>query len=116
MMIGAALCVVIAAAFFVADAVFAVSFTSSTFLALLFAFGSAQLALVPLVIGPLLGSGPKPFCPGWALAVLATGAAAGIGAAIIYLATGQEPWLWAAVPACLGSGAALFTAGRLVGR
>jgi hypothetical protein len=121
-MIGAALCVVIAAAFFVADAVFAVSFTSSTFLALIFAFGSAQLALAPLVIGPLLGSallgsgGPKPFCPGWALAVLATGAAAGIGAAIVYLATGQEAWLWTAVPACLGSGAALFALGRLVGR
>jgi hypothetical protein len=118
-MIGAALCVAIAAAFFVADAVFAVSFTSSTFLALLFAFGCAQLALAPLVIGPLLGSsgdGPKPFCPGWALAVLATAAAAGIGAAIIYLATGQEAWLWAAVPVCLGSGAALFAIGRLVGR
>ena len=33
---------------------------------------------------------------------------AGIAAVIVYLAAGAEPWLWAAVPACVASGLVLF--------
>jgi hypothetical protein len=51
--------------------------------------------------------------PGWALAILGAGAAAGVGAVLIYSATGRELWLWAAVPACLVTGAVLFALARL---
>ena len=37
----------------------------------------------------------------WALLIVGVAAASGIAAVIVYLATGAEPWLWAAVPACL---------------
>jgi len=36
-----------------------------------------------------------------------------VAAAIIYLATGNEPWLWAAAPGCLGSSFLLFAIARL---
>jgi hypothetical protein len=49
---------------------------------------------------------------GWALAVLGCAAAAGAGAVTVYLVTGAEFWLWAAVPACLGTGAVLFAVAR----
>ncbi len=99
-----------------ADAYLKISFTSSAFLALLFAFCCAQLSFVPLILGPLMGragDASGTVSPGWALAILAVGAAAGVGAVAIYVATGNEPWLWAAVPACLGSGLVLFAIARM---
>ena len=45
---------------------------------------------------------------GWALAILAIGAASGVAAVAVYVATGTEAWLWAAAPACLGSGFVVF--------
>jgi hypothetical protein len=104
------------AGFFVADAYLQVNYTSGAFLALLFAFSCAQLSFVPLILGPLLGrtsDGLVTVSSGWALVILACGAAAGLIAVAIYLATGSEPWLWAAVPACLASGLLLFTVARL---
>jgi hypothetical protein len=104
------------AGFFVADAYLQVNYTSGAFLALLFAFSCAQLAFVPLVLGPLIGRTRDGFATvssAWALVILACGAAAGLIAVAIYLATGREPWLWAAVPACLASGLLLFVLARL---
>lgn len=74
-------------------------FTGATFVALLLASVCAQLPLVPAVLAALLGRGRGPAS---ALAPTAMGAIAGIGSIGIYLATGQEAWLWLAVPACLG--------------
>ena len=49
----------------------------------------------------------------WALVIVGVAAACGIAAVIVYVATGAEPWLWAAVPACVGSGLVLFALARL---
>jgi hypothetical protein len=80
------------------------------------AFSCAQLSFVPLVLGPLISRTPEGFGavgPGWALGILGLGAAMGVGAVTVYLVTGHEPWLWAAVPACLATGAILFAIARL---
>ncbi len=80
---GAGLCVAIVLTSCLADAYLKISFTSSAFLALLFAFCCAQLSFVPLILGPLMGrtgAASGAVSPGWALAILAVGAAAGVGA------------------------------------
>jgi hypothetical protein len=115
-MAGCGLCLAMVAAFYVADAYFQMSFTSSAFLALLFAFYCAQLSFVPLILGPVIGrtcGGIGTVSPGWALVILGSSAAIGVCAVTVYLVTRNEPWLWAAVPACLGSGLVLFTIARL---
>jgi hypothetical protein len=112
---GGGLGLAFAAAFCVADASLQISFTSSTFIALLFAFCCAQLSFAPLVLGPIVGrtrSGFGTVSAGWALVILGFGAASGVAAVTVYLATGTEAWLWAAVPACLGSGLVLFAIAR----
>jgi hypothetical protein len=104
------------AGFIVADAYLQVDYASGAFLALLFAFCCAQLSFVPLIVGPLLGRTSERFATvssAWALVILACGAAAGLIAVAIYLATGSEPCLWAAVPACLASGLLLFALAQL---
>ena len=116
---GGGLGLALAAAFCVADAFLQTSFTSSIFLALLFAFCCAQLSFAPLVLGPIVGrtrGGFGTVSPGWALVILAVGAASGVAAVTVYVATGTEAWLWAAVPACLGSGLVLFTIAHTVSR
>jgi hypothetical protein len=115
---GGVLCLVIlVAAYFLAEGL-GITLTSSGFLALVIAFGCVELAFVPLVLGPFLfarrgesGAGSVP--PGWALAILGAGTVAGVGAVLIYSATVGELWLWAAVPACLVTGAVLFALARL---
>ena len=104
------------AGFLVVDAYLKVNYTSGAFLALLFAFSCAQLSFIPLILGPLLGRTSEGFATvssTWALVILACGAAAGLVAVAIYVATGSEPWLWAAVPACLASGLLVFALARL---
>ena len=104
------------AGFLIVDSYLQVNYTSGTFLALLFAFSCPQLSFVPLIFGPLLGRTREGFATvssTWALVILASGAAAGLVAVAIYIATGSEPWLWAAVPACLASGVLLFALARL---
>jgi hypothetical protein len=112
-----AVCLVILVAAYVLEEL-GITLTSSGFLALVIAFGSIELAFVPLVLGPFIAQrregavgGSVP--PGWALAILGAGAAAGVGAVLVYFVTGRELWLWAAVPACLVTGAALFALARL---
>ena len=116
-MAGGGLCLaIIIAAFLLADAYLQPSYTSSAFLGLLFALCCAQLSFVPLLLGPLIGrrgAGMATVSSGWALGILAVGAATGLVAVALYASTGRESWLWAAVPACLGSGLALFTLARL---
>jgi hypothetical protein len=107
--------VVIVAGFLIADAYLQISFASSEFLALLFAFYCAQLAFVPLVLGPVMdrtGAGFGTVSARWALVILGVSALMGLLAVTIYVATRNESWLWAAVPACLGSGFLLFVVAR----
>jgi hypothetical protein len=107
--------VVIVAGFLIADAYLQISFASSEFLALLFAFYCAQLAFVPLVLGPVMARTSAGFgtvSARWALVILGVSAVMGLLAVTIYVATRNESWLWAAVPACLGSGFLLFVMAR----
>jgi len=111
-----ALGLIMFAAFSLLAAQLQIDFTGGGFVALVFAFCCAQLACAPLVVGRVMGDASQGLAgmgPGWALAVLGVGAALGIGAAAIYLATGHDPWLWAAIPACLGGGFLIFGIARL---
>lgn len=112
---GSALLLVMLVVFSILAAQLQIDFTGGGFVALVFAFCCAQLACAPLVLGPVCraGRGVTGVSPEWALTVLGLGAGAGIGSAAIYLATGQTPWLWAAIPACLGSGYLVFAIARL---
>jgi hypothetical protein len=82
------------------------------------AFSSAQIALAPLVLAPLLaGSGRfGTVTPAWAFAVLSAGAAVGVGMTIAGLAFGQTVALPWAVPACFGATTLLFVIAVLVSR
>jgi hypothetical protein len=102
----------------IADTLVGISFTSSTFLAVLFACWCSQLSFVFLVLAPmgLSGRGMGSVSAPWALFIIGIAAASGIAGVIVYLATGAEPWLWASVPACLGSGLVLFAVARLCRR
>jgi hypothetical protein len=84
----------------------------------LFGFGSAQIALVPLVLAPLLGGGARfaSVTPGWALAVLVAGGAVAVGMTIAGLVFAQSAALSWAVPAVLGSTVVVFAIGALAGR
>ncbi len=84
---------------------------------LVVAFYCAQLAPVPLILGPAIarargGYGIGIVSAKWALAIVAVSAAIGIGAVAVHFATGVEAWLWAAVPATLASGFLLFAVAR----
>jgi hypothetical protein len=108
--------VMIIAGFLAAAAYLRMSFASSEFLGLLFAFYCAQLSFVPLILGPVIGrrsGGDGTVSAGWALVILGFGAAIGLVAVAVYLTSGNESWLWSAVPACLGSGLVLFIVARL---
>jgi hypothetical protein len=97
-----------------AETLLGMSFTSSTFLAALFACWCAQLSFVSLVLGPIVQrSGTGAVSAPWALVIVGVAAASGIAAVSAYLATGTEAWLWSAVPACFGSGLVLFAVARL---
>lgn len=114
-MVGIGLYLVICTAFCAASAYLPTVFISGI-IGLVFAFHCAQLSFVPLLLGPVVARTSKGFgtvSPGWALGIISSGAALGVGAVMVYLATGNEWWLWTAVPACLGSGLALFTMARL---
>jgi hypothetical protein len=116
MMGGGGYLVMIIAAFLLANAYLQISFTSSEFLGLLFALCCTQLSFVPLLLGPLMrrrSAAAATVSSGWALVILAVGAAVGLVGIALYASTGREAWLWAAVPACLASGLVLFMLARL---
>jgi len=112
---GCGLCLAAILLVAVSDILLKMSFTSSTFLAVLSACWCAQLSFVSLILAPIgLGArGMGAVSAPWALLIVGVAAASGIAAVIVYLATGAEPWLWAAVPACVGSGLVLFALARL---
>jgi hypothetical protein len=113
---GSGLYVAMFAALCLADAFSDTNSVNLGVLALLFALFCAQLTFVPLVLWPVIGrrvAGYGTVSPAWALAILGIGTAVGVSAATIYLATGNESWLWAAVPGCLGSSFLLFAVARL---
>ena len=114
-LVGCGLCVAAILLVAVADTLFGMRFTSNTFLAVLFACWCAQLSFVPLILASIRprGRGMGAVSAPWALLIVGVAAASGIAAVIVYLATGAEPWLWAAVPACVGSGLVLFALARL---
>jgi hypothetical protein len=89
-----------------------ITLSSSRFLALVLGFSCLQISFAPLVLGPLIArSGRRGTVnPGWAVAVMGVGAVSGTGTVAGYLATGYDPWLWAAAPGCLGSSTLLFSA------
>lgn len=109
--VGGGLCLIAFIVFAIAHVLLPMNFTGNTFLALLFAFGCAQLSLAPLILGTIAGRASM--SPGWALGILGFGAGSGLAAVIVFFITGSESWLWAAVPACLGAGFLLFAIARL---
>jgi hypothetical protein len=111
---GAGFVLAVLAAFAVAAGMLEIGFAGNAFLAWVFGFACLQLALAPLVLGPIVGAGTVR--PGWALAILAAGAASGVAAVIVYFLTGVEAWLWAAVPGCLGTGLLLYAVARAAAR
>jgi hypothetical protein len=93
-----------------------VSFTSGRVLGLIISCLCAQLAFVPLVLGPLIRrerGNSAALSPALAIGVLCAGVTSGVGAVIICLLTDHEAWLWTAVPSCLGSGLSLPAVARL---
>jgi hypothetical protein len=114
-LVGCGLCLAAILLVAVADTLLGMSFTSSTFLAVLVACCCVQLSFVSLILAPIgLGArGMGAVSAPWALVIVGVAAACGNAAVIVYVATGAETWLWAAVPACLGSGIVLFAVARL---
>jgi hypothetical protein len=109
---GAGIGLAVFAIFCLTDASYEITLSSSSFLALVLGFSCLQISFAPLVLGPLIGrSGRRGAVnPGWAVAVMGVGAVIGSGTVAAYLATGYDPWLWAAAPGCLGSSTLLFIA------
>ncbi len=109
---GAGVGLVVFAVFCLTDARYGITLSSRSFLALVLGVSCLQISFAPLVLGPLIGRSGR--CgnvnPGWAVAVMGVGAVIGSGTVAAYLATGYEPWLWAAAPGCLGSSTLLFIA------
>jgi hypothetical protein len=110
---GTGVVLVVFAIFCLTHAHYGITLSSNSFLALVLGFSCLQISFMPLVLGPLIGgSGGGTVNPGWAIAVMGAGAVIGSSTVAAYLATGYDPWLWAAVPGCLGSSTLLFiTAG-----
>jgi hypothetical protein len=111
---GAGFFLAIVIAFFVADGLLRVGFATSAFLALLFAICCAQLSFAPLVLGPIVAASRATVGPLSAVAVMCCSAASGAAAVAIYVASANEAWLWAAVPACLGMGLLVFAVARMM--
>jgi hypothetical protein len=100
---------VVFAIFCLAHARYGITLSSNSFLALVLGFSCLQISFMPLVLGPLIGrSGSGTVNLGWAVAVMGAGAVVGSSTVAAYLATGYDPWLWSAVPSCLGSSTLLF--------
>ncbi len=115
-MAGGGLYFVMVAALYFDNTYLQTSFMGSKFLALLFAFYCAQLSFVPLILGPIIGrthSGFGTLSGRWALVILGLSAAIGVCVVTVYVTTGNESWLWAAIPACLGSGIVLYALARM---
>jgi hypothetical protein len=112
---GAGFFLAVVISFFLADALLRIGFATSAFFALVLAFCCAPLSFAPLVLGPMLlwaNDHRGAVSPPWALAIMGCSAASAAAAVAIYVASGNEAWLWATVPACLATGLLVFTAAR----
>jgi len=70
-----------------------------------------QLSYVPLVLGPIIGATRRGFGPvsqGWAMVIICAGFLGTVCAVALSLATADEWWLWAAIPANLGLSVLLY--------
>jgi hypothetical protein len=102
--------------FLVAVAAEALQLRSMSTAALLFAVAGTQLSYVPLVLGPIIGVTGRGFGPvsqGWAMVIICAGFLGTVCAVALSLATADEWWLWAVIPANLGLSVLLFALGRL---
>jgi hypothetical protein len=109
---GAGLFLTVVISFFLLDILFRVGFGTSTFLALLLAFSCVPFSFAPLVLGPMLfwvHGRLGAVSPQWALTVMSCSTASGAAAVTIYVVSGNETWLWATGPVCLGTGLLIFT-------
>src|SRR5262249_50056876 len=88
---GVLILILVLAAFVVAEMHSAHTFGITGLLGAMLAFGSVQIALVPLALMPLLSASGRSarVTPAWALAVLGVGAVIGIGIAVAGLVFGQ---------------------------
>jgi hypothetical protein len=96
-----------------ADAILPMDFSSSRFLALVFALTAPVLAFVPLLLAPALGWRVSPKA---ALLILGSGPAIMAAGILGFAAAGNEAWLWAVVPAILASGFLLLAVASGQGR
>jgi hypothetical protein len=112
-LVGCGLCLAAILLVAVANSLLGMGLTSSTFFAVSFACWCVPLSSVSLVLAPMVLGSRGTVGAYWALFIVGGAAVSGITAVIVYVATGAEPWLWAAVPACLGSGLVLFATARL---
>jgi hypothetical protein len=118
LMAGLVIGLLVLTTFLLADMRAAHTFGIAGLLGAVLAFSSAQIALAPLVLAPLLAGSARfgAVTPAWAFAVLAAGAALGAGATIAGLVFGQTAVLPWAVPVCFGATTLLFVIAVLVGR
>lgn len=97
--------------YLVAVAAEALQLRSTSTAALLFAVAGTQLSYVPLVLGPIIGATGRGFGPvsrGWAMVIICAGFLVTVCAVALSLATADEWWLWAAIPANLGLSVLLY--------
>jgi type IV secretory pathway VirB2 component (pilin) len=116
--IGVLVSILILATFLLADMRSEHSLGIAGLLGAMLAFSSVQMALVPLTLAPLLsGSGRSAnVTPAWAAAVLAVGAAIGVGITIAGLLFGQAAALPFAVPAAFAATTLVFLIAVLASR
>ncbi|HVE51390.1 MAG TPA: hypothetical protein VNG69_17450 [Casimicrobiaceae bacterium] len=108
---GGALGLVVVTVSGIADRFLPISFASSTFLAVLLAVACAQLAFAPLVLGAIVAhmrGRVGNLNAAWAMSVPVVGVTGSVAALAVYVTTGTEAWLWAAVPVCVGAAFMLF--------
>jgi hypothetical protein len=108
-----ALCVVMFIALFLLNDHLDPSFARARFVSLQVVCLCVQLAVAPLVVGPMVLGKVGVVSPPWALAVLGAGFAAGQGVIAVSLQPEYKTWLWAAIPACLGVGFSLYAVALL---
>jgi hypothetical protein len=97
--------------YLVAVAAEALQLRSTSTAPLLFAVAGTQLSYVPLVLGPIIGATGRGFGPvsqGWAMVIICAGFLGTVCAVALSLATADEWWLWAAIPANLGLSVLLY--------
>jgi hypothetical protein len=107
---GISIAILIVVTFLLADRRAPHTFGVNGLLGAMLAFGAVQMALVPLALAPLLRASGRfaSLTSAWALAVLAVGAAIGVGFTIAGLVFAQSAALPFAVPACFGATTLLY--------